>query len=105
MLARQVVNGVSLLLGGRIFANALGFVSTIVVARLLVPADFGLVALATSLLAIVSSLVELPTGTALIQLKDLNDNDFDTAWTLGILKGLAVCSMMLLARSLAAGRS
>ena len=97
MLARQVVNGVSLLLGGRIFANALGFVSTIVVARLLVPADFGLVALATSLLAIVSSLVELPTGTALIQLKDLNDNDFDTAWTLGILKGLAVCSMMLLA--------
>jgi len=97
MLARQVVNGVSLLLGGRILANLLGFVSTIVVARLLVPEDFGLVALATGLLAIVSSLVDLPTGTALIQLKDLNDKDFDTAWTLGILKGLAICAVMLLA--------
>ena len=97
MLAKQVVKGVSLLLAGRIFANMLGFISTIVVARLLVPEDFGLVALATSAFAIISSLVELPTGTALIQLKDLSDHDFDTAWTLGLLKGLAVCGMMLLA--------
>jgi len=27
----------------------------------------------------------------------VNDEDFGTAWTLGILKGLAVCAMMLLA--------
>jgi O-antigen/teichoic acid export membrane protein len=97
MLTQRAVKGASWLLVGRLISNGIGLVSTIVVARLLLPSDFGVVALGLSVLAIVSSLVELPTGTALIQLQDVRDDDFDTAWTLGILKGVAVCVAMIVA--------
>jgi PST family polysaccharide transporter len=82
--------GASWLMIGRLVGNMVGFVSTIVLARLLMPSDFGVVAIAVSVFSVVSALFELPIGTALIQLTDVTDDDFDTAWTLGLLKGLAV---------------
>jgi PST family polysaccharide transporter len=97
MLTQRVFKGGAWLLGGRIVANIVGLVSTMAVARLLIPEDFGLVAIATSVLGIVQAFVDLPTGTALIQIVDVNDDDYGTAWTLSIIKGLLVCTFMLIA--------
>ena len=76
--------------GGRILTNLLGLVSTLTVARLLTPADFGLVAIATVIYAIISAITELSLSSALIQHKDPQREHYDTAFTLSILRGLAI---------------
>ncbi len=68
--------------------RGIGFVSTIVLARLLVPADFGLIALAGSLIAMLEVLGAVGLDTALIQRADARREHFDAAWTFHILFGL-----------------
>jgi O-antigen/teichoic acid export membrane protein len=95
LLSSRVFSGAGLLLAGRIGANIFGFVSTIVLARILTPGDFGIVAISASFMAVLSGFFDIPTGAALIQLQDANDDDYSTAWTLSILKGLGVGAMLI----------
>jgi O-antigen/teichoic acid export membrane protein len=84
--------------------NLLQLVTTLVLARLLAPADFGLVALATTLLAMITSVTELSLTSALVQLRAPTDHHFHTAWTLsfarnGALAGI-ICAAALPAASI-----
>lgn len=82
----------------RIGVNAISFVSSIILARLLLPEDFGLVAIALSISAIITALTSLPIGEALIRLNHIEDNHFDSAFTLGILRsGVLACILLLAA--------
>lgn len=72
----------------RLLVNLIGFASTIVLARLLLPQDFGLVAIASSAAAIFASLSELSLSQALIQHDDPTDDHFDTAWTMNVIRGV-----------------
>ncbi len=82
---------------GRISANALGIVSTIVLARMLVPDDFGLVAICVALLAVLLAISEMPLSEALIQHDDPREAHFHTAWTMSIIRsgltGLVVVAL------------
>ena len=51
----------------------------LIAARLLMPEDFGLMAIAMSVFGIASAAVELPVGAALVQMKTATKADFDTA--------------------------
>src|SRR3546814_3486762 len=83
--------------------RCIGFVSTIIRARLLVPADFGLVAIAMALVAAVSVFGEFGLELALIQNQKAQRSHYDTAWTLGLLRGLCAAAIIaLLAEPLAA---
>ena len=97
MLKKRVLQGTAWLLLGRFVSQAIGLVSTLVAARLLMPEDFGLVAVAVSLFTIAGAVVELPVGVALVQLKTVTHRDFDTAWTLNVIRGVIVSVMMLAA--------
>lgn len=68
----------------------IGFASTLVLARLLVPADFGLVAMATSVIALLEVVGYLGVDSALIQRTDATRAHYDTAWTFNILIGLVI---------------
>ncbi len=83
--------------GGRIVSNLLGLVSTLVLARLLTPADFGLVAIATIIYAIVQAITELSLSAALIQHKDPQREHYDTAFTLSILRSVAIGVVLAIA--------
>jgi O-antigen/teichoic acid export membrane protein len=82
--------------GGRVLTNLLAVVSTIVLARLLVPADFGLVALGTTMLAILSAITNLSMGAALVQHREPTDAHYHTAWTLGVVRGLGLAAIFCL---------
>lgn len=69
----------------RLFDRSVGVVSTTLLARLLVPADFGLVAMAMSVIAIIELATAFSFEVALIQKADPQREHFDTAWTLNIL--------------------
>jgi len=56
------------------------FVVSIILARLLAPDDFGLIALVTAVIAIANVFVQSGLGAALIQKKDADDTDFSSVF-------------------------
>jgi lipopolysaccharide exporter len=72
----------------RVIVNGLSTLSTIVLAWYLLPSDFGLVALATTMLAIVTTITELSLNEALIRHENPGETHFSAAWTLGVARGL-----------------
>ena len=70
--------------------RCMGLISTVILARLLVPEDFGLIALATSVIAILELLGAFGLDTALIQQPDAGRQQFDTVWTFNVLFGLGM---------------
>jgi O-antigen/teichoic acid export membrane protein len=83
--------------GGRIVSNLLGLLSTLALARLLTPDDFGLVAIATVIYAIIQAVTELSLSSALIQHKDPQREHYDTAFTLSICRSLAIGLLLVAA--------
>ncbi len=83
--------------GGRIVSNLMGLVSTLALARLLTPADFGLVAIATVIYAIIGATTELSLSSALIQHKAPGRDHYNTAWTLSILRSAVIAVALAVA--------
>jgi len=77
--------------------RGLGVVSTLILARLLVPADFGLVAMAMSVIALLELFGAFGFDVALIRQEDANREHYDTAWTFNALVGvfIALCLLAL----------
>lgn len=86
----KLTRGVVWLTGAKLLVNVLGLCSTLILARLLTPADFGLVAIATTMLTILASVTELSMASALIQHRNPTEAHFDTAWTLNLLRALVL---------------
>ncbi len=95
--------GIAWVLGFRILDRITGIASVMVLARLLVPDDFGLVALGTSVAAFVELLGAFSLDAVLIQKKDATRADFDTAWTIQVGIGAACATVLALVAPLAAG--
>lgn len=74
----------------RALVNLLGMLSLFVLARLLTPSDFGLVALGTTLLVIATTVTELSLNQALVRHPSPQPTHFDAAWTLNGLRGLVL---------------
>jgi lipopolysaccharide exporter len=80
----------------KLLERGLGLISTLILARLLVPADFGIVAMALSLIALLELLSAFGMDTVLIQRHDAAAVHFNTAWTLNVSAGCAVGALLLL---------
>ncbi len=91
----RMASGALWMVLARVVERALGVVSTLLLARLLVPADFGLVALATSIIAVLELLTGFGFDLALIRDPRATRGHFDTAWTLNVLIGLSIGLLMV----------
>ena len=78
----------------RIGAQATQFLVSIVLARLLAPEDFGLVALVMVFIALANVFVQCGLGTALVQKKNADNIDFSTVFYASI--GLAFLIYIIL---------
>ncbi len=87
---RVMALGSAWLVGMRWCVRGMGLLSTLVLARLLAPEAFGIVAVAMVLAGLVEALAETGQRLALLRLPDPGRAEYDTAWTLGILVGLVV---------------
>lgn len=83
-----VVTGALFVFAIRWTGRLVGFASTLILARLLVPEDFGIVAMAYIVIGLADVLLDLGIGTALIQNKTPTQAHYDSAWTLGIAQSL-----------------
>lgn len=86
---RQIASGVGWMVLFKLVDRGLAIVSTLILARLLVPADFGLVAMAMSVIAVLELATSFSFEVALIQKRELLRAHYDTAWSLNALLALA----------------
>jgi len=75
------------MVGLRLSYRLIGFVSTVILARLLTPEDFGVVAIAMSCFALIDIFSKLGFQTALIQNQQAGNEHYSSAWTLNLLFG------------------
>lgn len=93
---RGMAKGAAWMVGMRLAIRFIGIISTIILARLLVPEDFGLVAIATMIYGFIEIMGEFGFDVVLIQKQDAERDYYDTAWTLSVIRGL-VTSLVLFA--------
>ena len=94
-LSSRVAHGVMWMGGARLVVRLLGFISTLILARLLLPADFGVVALATSVIAILELFTTFTFDIALIQKPELTRSHLDTVWTLTLLFNALIAVLLV----------
>lgn len=91
-VGKRVVHGAVLMVLVKFMDRGLGLVSTLILARVLVPADFGVVAMAMAVVAFFELISTLGVDVALIQNRNATREHFDTAWTINNI----VCTLMAL---------
>ncbi|MGD2159341.1 MAG: oligosaccharide flippase family protein [Anaerolineales bacterium] len=72
----------------------------LVLARLLSPDDFGLLAIASVAIDILMRITDFGMIPALVQRVEANDAHYDAAWTVGVVRALVVSGVTLVAASL-----
>lgn len=77
--------------------RGLGLISTLILARLLTPGDFGIVAMALSFIAIAELLSAFGFDVAIIQNVSATKADYNSAWTCNVLLGLSITLLMVAA--------
>ena len=84
-IGEQVVSS-SLWMGSwRWSARLIGLVTTIILARLLLPEDFGIVATSGIIVAFFAMMIDLGTDSYLIRHQAPDRDDYDTGWTLRLI--------------------
>src|SRR5687767_6656147 len=76
------------LVAGRMLARCIDLISLLVLARLLGPTEFGTIAVAMVLIYIVEALLEMPVAAGLIRMPHVEQSNLDTAFTIGLLRGI-----------------
>ena len=92
---REMAKGAGWMVAMRLAIRAIGLVSTLILARLLVPEDFGLVALAVMIFGLIESFGELGLDVVLIHNQKAGRDYYDTAWTLSIFRGVATGAVLV----------
>jgi len=80
----------------RFFQQGVQFVISIILARLIAPEGFGLIAMVVVFIGISKQVMEGGMRAAIIQRKDLNDSDCTTALTLNLLLGATLTGLIWL---------
>lgn len=102
-LKEKVVKSVFWIGGANAVSQAVTWVFTILIARLLIPSDYGLVAMASVYIGFAESLNEFGVGTALIQKKDILEEEVQGLYSLSFIFGLFFMAISFPAAHLLAG--
>ena len=93
---QRIAVGAAWMIGLRQLDRIIGLISITILARLLLPQDFGLVVYATTFIGILQLFFMFGFETVLIRDQDAERDSYDTAWTLEILKGIALATLMVI---------
>ncbi|WP_265941702.1 oligosaccharide flippase family protein [Dechloromonas sp. A34] len=95
-MSGKIFTGAIIVVAMRWTDRLVGLVSTLVLARLLVPDDFGVVAMASIYTGLIDVLLDLGVVAALIHKGKCDSDDYSTAWTVRLLQtalaALIICA-------------
>lgn len=93
---RSIAKGAVWVLLFKLCGRSLSLISIAVLARLLVPADFGIVALATTIIAALELFGNFSFDVALIQNQKATKEHYDTAFTVSLIFQMSIALLLLL---------
>jgi len=91
----RLLNGALWMIALRWAIRLTGLVSTVILARLLMPQDFGIVAMAMIVVSTLEIFNQTGQKLVLIRLENPTKDHFDSAWTVSFLIGLAIAATIL----------
>jgi PST family polysaccharide transporter len=92
-LAHRASRGAVVTVGGQWSRTALQLVSTVVLARLLVPADFGLVAMVTAIVGVAELVREFGLSGAIVRLREIDQGMWAALYRFSFLLGLVTMAL------------
>jgi len=95
-LSRKMAGGAIWMLSARMLMRASGLINVMVLARLLPPADFGVVGLTAALIGAFEAISDLSMTTAIVRHPDPKKKHYDTAFTIGFLRALLIAALALI---------
>ena len=87
---RSVIRGSVSLGGARAVISILNAAGIIVLARLLTPDDFGIVAISTAMLGVIMAATEASLQPALVQCRSPTQDHVDTVWTMSLIRAAII---------------
>jgi teichuronic acid exporter len=96
-LKQKTISGMFWSFSDSFVTQSVQFIVGLILARLLSPAEFGLIGMITVFLAVSQSFIDSGFGQALIRKKDANDIDFSTVFYFNFLAGVILFVIFYLA--------
>ncbi|MDO8621278.1 MAG: oligosaccharide flippase family protein [Candidatus Levybacteria bacterium] len=94
--SKQAIIGISWIGAFRVFSRLIAFLRVVVLARLLVPSQFGVFGIVTMALALLEILTETGINIFLVQEKKGIDSYINDAWFVSIVRGLLITIFIIL---------
>lgn len=101
-VGRHMARGAAWMIGMRWFLRSIGMINTVILARLLTPDDFGVVAMSMIVMTFLMALSDTNVEIALLRKADAGRDHYDSAWTVKILLGATVTLVLFLVAPLVA---
>lgn len=98
----SITRGAILTITMRWIDRLIGIISTLILARILVPEDFGIVAMASIVVGLADIIFDLGVNIAVIQKHEPSQAFYDTAWTVKIVQSSCVALLLIAAAPFAA---
>jgi O-antigen/teichoic acid export membrane protein len=94
---KKTIRGISWMGGFRAVTRIVAFAKTAILARLLLPAQFGLFGIASLMLELLEVLTETGVNIVLVQEKKDVDSYINTTWIVSIIRGILIALFIVLA--------
>jgi O-antigen/teichoic acid export membrane protein len=92
--SHRIAKAGALTVAGKLVCRGFDLITLMVLSRFLTPADFGLTALAMISVTIAETVTALPLGAALLRVPEPTKPMYDTAFTLGFLRGVLLAVVL-----------
>ena len=93
---KNVAVSVSWQLIERIFSAVIQFVLSVIIARLVLPEEYGIISVITVFITLADLLVNAGFGTALIQQKEIIEDDIVSVFTFSTVLSLLLCGLLMI---------
>ena len=94
-LSERVARGAAWVVGGRFLVRSMGLINTLILARLLVPEDFGLVAIGVTVMQLLENISDIGVSRTVVKFRNAGRAHFDTLFTLSLIKGIVVALLLV----------
>ena len=84
-LSNKVINSSLIMISAKLIERGIGFISLLILARILTPEDFGIVAISSLVIYFFEALTMLGGEQYIIQKTKVTDADLDTIWTFELI--------------------
>lgn len=94
-LRQRAVRAIAAVTASQWLAKLVSLGTTLVLVRLLTPEDFGLMAIATTVIGLVSYFDEIGLGAAIVQRKELRDEEINGCFGIAMLTSTTLCVLTI----------